>query len=157
MNNVTRRITQNRFIEFLARYILALTFIYASYHKIVSPGEFAKLIYGYGLFPGQIINLTAIILPYIELIAGVALITGYYDRGANLILIGMLILFMTFISINLIRGHEFDCGCFVSDDFFSHQSAWQTLLRDIILLAIGWYCYQFKVRKILVFNQKDKP
>ena len=138
---------QSRWIEVAARWILGLTFVYASYHKITAPAEFAKMIYGYGLFPGMIINLTAIILPFVELFAGMALLVGFYDRGANVILIALLGLFIIFISINLIRGHEFDCGCFAENTFFAAESPWTTLVRDIFLLAMGAYIHQFRDKK----------
>ncbi len=133
--------------ELVARWILGLTFVYASYHKIAGPAEFAKSIYGYGLFPAEIINLTAIILPFVELFAGLALLIGFYDHAANIILMGLLVLFIIFISINLIRGYEFDCGCFAEDTFFAAENPWETLIRDIFLLGMGVYIFQFRFGK----------
>ena len=112
LSNVIRSILQNSWIELAARWILGLTFIYASYHKILAPADIAKIVYGYDLFPNGAINLIAIVLPFIELIAGLALILGIYPRSAILIINGMLVAFIIVLSINLIRGHEFDCGCF---------------------------------------------
>ncbi|MGD9211631.1 MAG: MauE/DoxX family redox-associated membrane protein [Desulfobacteraceae bacterium] len=144
MNSQIKRICSNRFIAPSIRLFLGLTFIYASYHKIMAPSEFAKAVYGYGLFPSMSINLIAIIIPFVELFCGVALVTGFWTRSAALIINGLLLLFILFISINLIRGYEFDCGCFVPGDHYSAQDPWQTLLRDIILLSMGCYLYLHK-------------
>ncbi len=138
-----KNILQNSWIELAARWILGLTFIYASYHKILAPADFAKIIYGYDLFPYGAINLIAIVLPFIELIAGLALILGIYPRSAALIINGMLVAFIVVLSINLIRGLEFDCGCFSVKESGYFSSAKPTLVRDFIYLILGGYIFLF--------------
>ena len=76
MSNLRQSIFSNSWIELAARWILGLTFIYASAYKIVSPADFAKIVYGYGLFPAGLINLIAIIIPFLELVGGLALLLG---------------------------------------------------------------------------------
>jgi uncharacterized membrane protein YphA (DoxX/SURF4 family) len=112
LNNPWQSLISNSWIELAARWILGLTFLYASSYKILSTAEFAKIVYGYDLFPAALINLIAIIVPFMELIAGLALIFGIYPRSAAIIINGLLLAFIVALSINLIRGHEFHCGCF---------------------------------------------
>ena len=112
LNKRLGHILQNSWLELALRWILGATFLYASYGKIVSPADFAKIIYGYGLFPPLLINMIAIIVPFLELVIGLALILGIYPRSAALVVNGLLIAFIIILSINLIRGHEFNCGCF---------------------------------------------
>jgi uncharacterized membrane protein YphA (DoxX/SURF4 family) len=126
-----------------ARWFLGLTFIYASYHKIVLPAHFAKIIYGYDLLPGASINLIAIILPFLELFAGLALVLGVYPRSAAAIINGMLLAFIVGITINLMRGHEFDCGCFAFGEQGSTSSATQLLARDTLLVMLGFYVLRY--------------
>jgi uncharacterized membrane protein YphA (DoxX/SURF4 family) len=134
-----------------ARWILGLTFIYASYHKILAPADFAKIVYGYDLFPNGIINLIAIVLPFIELVAGLALILGIYPRSAVLIINGLLVMFIIVLAINLIRGHEFDCGCFLIAEAGSFPSSGSTLIRDIIYLILGLQVFLFSgIRKACI-------
>ena len=109
LSNFRHSIKTNSWIELAARWILGLTFIYASFHKIISPADFAKIVYGYALFPEALINLIAIMIPFLELIAGLALIIGFYPRSAAIIINGLLVAFIVVLSINLVRGHEFDC------------------------------------------------
>jgi uncharacterized membrane protein YphA (DoxX/SURF4 family) len=127
-----------------ARWFLGATFIYASYSKILAPAVFAKIIYGYDLFPGLLINLIAILLPFVELIAGLALIVGFYPRSAALIINVMLLAFILSLSINIIRGHEFDCGCFAINA--SNQSTFSgpLLIRDFFYLAMGIYVFFYR-------------
>ena len=128
---------ENRWTELVARWILGLVFIYGCYHKIFAPAHFAKIIYGYYLFPQGAINLIAIILPFLEFFAGLALILGIYPRSAALILNGLLLAFIAAISINLIRGVEFDCGCFSFGGGGHTSSAAQLLVRDLLYFLLG--------------------
>lgn len=137
MSNLRQTIVNNSWIELAARWILGLTFIYASFHKILSPADFAKIVYGYDLFPHGLINLIAIIIPFLELVAGLALIAGFYPRSAAVIINVMLLAFMAALTINIIRGHEFDCGCFSADQSGYDSSYTVTLLRDIIYFICG--------------------
>jgi hypothetical protein len=139
-----KNVFENNWIELAARWILGLTFIYASYHKILAPADFAKIVYGYDLFPHAVINLIAIILPFIELVAGFALILGIYPRSAVLIINGMLVAFIIVLSINLIRGHEFDCGCSSVKKAGFLSSTEPMLARDIIYLILGMQVFFFR-------------
>jgi len=137
LNNLRLTIISNSWIELAARWILGLTFIYASFHKIVSPADFAKIVYGYDLFPAVFINLIAIIIPYLELITGLALVIGVYPRSAAIIINGLLVVYIVVLTINLIRGHEFDCGCFAPGQVGYTSSSEVTLVRDIIYFVLG--------------------
>jgi uncharacterized membrane protein YphA (DoxX/SURF4 family) len=137
LNNRRQYIKNNSWIELAARWILGFTFIYASFYKIISPADFAKIVYGYGLFPEMFINLIAIVIPFLELVAGIALIIGLYPRSAAIIINGLLVAFITVLSINLIRGHEFDCGCFSVAQSGYTSSPKVTLVRDIIYFILG--------------------
>lgn len=148
MNKLLKTVLANSWLELAARWILGITFIYASYHKILAPADFAKIIYGYELFPYDAINLIAIILPFIELISGLTLILGIYPRSAVLIINGMLLAFIIVLSVNLIRGHEFECGCFSVKKAGYLSSAEPMLIRDIIYLILGVQVFLFSgVRK----------
>lgn len=141
MNKPLKSIISNTWIELAARWILGLIFIYASFHKIVSPAEFAKALYGYDLFPAALINLIAIITPFLELVTGLALILGFYPRSAALIVNALLLVFIAVLSINLIRGHEFDCGCFSAAKANSQTSTGLSIFKDFLFLAMGLQVY----------------
>ena len=137
MSNPRQSIINNSWIELAARWILGLTFIYASLHKILAPADFAKIIYGYGLFPEIFINLIAVIIPFLELVTGFALIIGLYPRSAAITINGLLLAFIVALTINLIRGHEFDCGCFSAGQSGYSSSPKVTIARDIIYFMLG--------------------
>ncbi len=148
LNKNLKHLLNSDWTELLLRWAFGMIFIYASYHKIADPAAFAKVIYGYGLFPGISINLIAIIIPFLELITGLALISGTYVRSATLILEGMLLAFIFVISVNLIRGHEFDCGCFSLGEAGQTSSALQLLIRDILSFIFGLKLLFYKGQRI---------
>ena len=149
MNKTLPNIISNSWIELAARWFLGATFIYASYSKILAPAVFAKIIYGYALFPAMLINLLAIILPFVELIAGLALIVGFYPRSAALIVNAMLLAFIISLSINIIRGHEFDCGCFAIGADSQSTFSGPLLIRDFIYFALGVHVFLYGNRRRL--------
>lgn len=153
MNNWRQSIKSNGWIELAARWILGLTFIYASFHKIVFPADFAKIVYGYDLFPEISINLIAIVIPFLELVIGLALIIGIYPRSAAIIISGLLLAFIAASAINLIRGHEFNCGCFSAGQSGYASSPSLTIARNIFYLALGVQIFLFKGNRRSCFGR----
>ena len=127
-------------VHWIIRFVLGLTFIWASWHKMMNPGEFAKIIYGYGVFPEISINAIAIVLPYIEFISGICLISGILPKSALFIINALLTAFILLIGFNLARGHTFNCGCFSISEA-GNASAWSLLIRDLLLLLAGIYLW----------------
>ncbi|MFQ5485112.1 MAG: MauE/DoxX family redox-associated membrane protein [Desulfobacterales bacterium] len=154
MSNLIKSIGNNSWIELTARWFLGITFIYASFHKIVSPADFAKIVFGYNLFPEISINLIAIIIPFLELISGLALIIGVYPRSAAIIINVLLLAFITVLTINMIRGHVFDCGCFSAEKNGSFISPELTIVRDIIYFALGLQIILFSGSRRFSFQKR---
>lgn len=96
----------------LCRILLGLAFIAAALPKISDPPGFAKAIWAYELFPAWSLNPLALLLPWLELVCGLALCLGFWPRAAALWVSGLLVAFMVALSINLARRHPVDCGCF---------------------------------------------
>ena len=45
-------LTNDRRLEMLARWVLGVTFVYASFHKIIAPAVFAKIIWLLAVYSG---------------------------------------------------------------------------------------------------------
>ena len=129
-------------IEWALRLCLGCTFIFASWHKIIAPDQFATILYGYDVFPHQMINVLAIVMPFVELVCGISLITGLLKRSGLLLINAMLVCFIFLIALNLIRGHEFDCGCFSLGETKGTWSSVWLLVRDVVMLGAGIYLYR---------------
>lgn len=126
---------------------LGLLFIIASIPKIVDPPSFAHMIYNYRIVPWALINPMALVMPWLELLCGLALVLGIWKGPARTIIACMLLVFILAISINLIRGNPIDCGCFnvadagkTTEERFADMR-WD-ILRDLgmlLLVAQGWW------------------
>ncbi len=91
---------------------LGLFFVVAALPKIVDPPSFAHMIYNYKIVPAAVLNFIALVMPWIELLAGLALVLGIWRGTARTIVGALLVTFIIAISINLARGNAIDCGCF---------------------------------------------
>jgi uncharacterized membrane protein YphA (DoxX/SURF4 family) len=139
--------------ELIARTVLAAVFLYACVHKILHPADFAKIIYGYKILPGWAVNLAAITMPWFELAAGLSLLLGVYPRAGALLASGMLLIFILAISFNLIRGHEFDCGCFTVSKAGRVSDARELLVRDALYLLAGFQVLLFSGQRKLCLKR----
>ena len=125
-------------IILICRIVLGGIFIYASLDKIAHPAEFAKAIGNYHVLPFGLENLLALTLPWLELLAGVALITGVMVDGAAIMVIIMNIVFIFAISQALARGISIECGCFSVTTEGGDNIGLQTIIRDIGYLIMGF-------------------
>ena len=107
-----RTILNNKYFLLAIRTLLGFVFIYAAISKASDPEGFARAITNYKLLPIFLINILAIILPWIELCAGILLIFGVLVKENSMILGGLLVVFVVAILISLARGLNIDCGCF---------------------------------------------
>lgn len=126
------KVVSNKYVVFAARVILGVVFIYASLDKIQHPGEFAQAIYNYRMVPNVVINVMAIVLPWLELICGILIIVGVFVRGSALLIGAMLAVFIIALSSALMRGLDISCGCFTLEG--GRSIAANTLVEDILLI-----------------------
>ena len=104
-------------------------FIYAGIPKIADPAGFSLAVYNYHILPPWLVNLTAIILPWVEVIAGTCLVLGLWIPGGALIISGLLFVFFIALGFNLSRGLDIACGCFSTSPGME-RITWWYLLRD---------------------------
>lgn len=110
-------------LRFIATALGIVLFVYGV-QKLGEPSDFLKSIHAYGILPTQppwILNLTAIGLPWLEIICGVALVLGPLRRGAAFLSSAVLAIFTAAILVRSfqVMGAEgtafldlaFDCGC----------------------------------------------
>ncbi|MBK8594424.1 MAG: DoxX family membrane protein [Holophagales bacterium] len=116
---------------------LGLFFVVAALPKIADPPSFAHMIYNYRLLPGQLVNVSALVMPWAELLMGLALICGIWRRAAATLVGALLVVFIIAISVNLLRGNAIDCGCF--DVAAAGRSVAERLhdMRMIIVRDVG--------------------
>lgn len=125
------------------RLYIGAVFLVACWHKILHPESFAMDVATYQILPLGLVNLMAIVLPWIELACGLLIIIGWRTRAAALLIAGMMAVFLTAIIVALARGLEMSCGCFASQSMAEDPISWRTVLRDLGWLAIPLYVLVF--------------
>ena len=131
--NTFNAIIENKWLNLSLRYVLGFIFTYAAIEKIAQPEEFARVIMNYRLLPLPSVNIVAIILPWIELLAGLGLIAGISIRSNAMLILFMLGIFSIAIVLALFRGLDISCGCFGTAS--AAKVGWMRLFEDIAMLA----------------------
>ena len=111
-------------LPLIARLVVGVTFLSMGASKIDDPVVFLKLLREYGTLPEQppwMLNGTAVVLPWLEVLCGALLVLGIATRGTALVLFGMLAVFTTAIALRALEVQSaediafcavaFDCGC----------------------------------------------
>ena len=124
---------ESRSVELVCRLVLGGVFVYASADKILHPVEFSKVVYNYQILPFVVSNFVAMVLPWLELFVGLALIVGVLRFESSLILSVLLLVFIIALSINLFRGVDIDCGCLTLSGE-GRSIGWVSVIEDVLLL-----------------------
>ncbi len=128
----------SKVIMLAARLILGGVFVFASVDKILHPAAFADAVYNYQILPDSLINVAAIILPWLELVLGSLLIIGVWMPGTVIISNLLLLTFIGVLVYNTSRGLDIHCGCFSTEPSEDPLSIW-TIARDAFFLVPAAY------------------
>ncbi len=113
---------------------MAAVFLYAAYTKLREPWlVFAMAIDAYQLLPQWAVLTLGRTIPWLELLLGLLLASGFVLRfaaPASAILLGV---FFGIMAHAYAQGLKIDCGCFGLGEPISAQ----TLLRDGLILAVS--------------------
>jgi len=144
-----KRVVSSEYLALALRIYVGYFFIYASVSKIPYPAQFAEATANYRLIPYGLLNLGAVILPWVEFVAGLFLIIGFMSR-ASAILIGlMLIMFDIMVLINMYWGAPITCGCY---DTVGEPIGWRKISENALMLAFVVQVYFYD--RLFVFRRR---
>lgn len=120
-----RKLDQGKMpVTMMIRVVLGAYFVYSGLEKVGVPTDFLKNIRLYEMLPEDppfFLNAVAVVLPWLEIVCGTALVFGIGIRGAAANLMLMLLVFTPAILFRalVIRAESgtpffeiaFDCGC----------------------------------------------
>ncbi|MHC4569363.1 MAG: MauE/DoxX family redox-associated membrane protein [Planctomycetota bacterium] len=140
--NKIPRITRKRFVPGFALVVrlgLGSIFLYSSLPKMRQPYDFLSNVYNFELVGPKLGVLTAMALPWVELLVGICLIGGIFVSGALLVSIGMGAMFSFVIGSALYRGLNISCGCFSASSV--EQIGYTTLIRACVIMLLSMAAY----------------
>jgi len=119
-------------------------FIWSGVAKLKDPITFADNVRNFQVIGDPFAPAVALFLPWVEVFAGIALMSGRFAKGGAFILMGLMVVFTLLIGISWIRGLDITCGCFGDDDIVNYPVK---MTQNIILLVIGfalWWRFEIK-------------
>jgi uncharacterized membrane protein YphA (DoxX/SURF4 family) len=125
---------RNRAVLMVFRLALGGLFVYAGAVKALAPLDFAQSIRNYQLVGPSLSFLAALVLPWLEILAGAFLVAGVWKRGAALVVSALLVFFIILTVVTMARGLDIDCGCFGAID---RKAGLGVILEDLAMLYLG--------------------
>ncbi|HHL57775.1 MAG TPA: DoxX family membrane protein, partial [Bacteroidetes bacterium] len=112
----------------VVKIILGIILIFSGIAKIADPSKAVNLMLEFKVIPELVILIVVSILPILEILIGVLLISGMYPKFAS---ISALVLFSGFFFISIygtLIGLSSDCGCFGS--VIKSRIGWGMVVRN---------------------------
>jgi putative oxidoreductase len=115
MRSILSPLTRPRAVR-IARLLIGLIFAAAALAKLGDLSSFAEQVHNFRLLPVAAENLAAMTLPWIELLAALALIFDVRARAGAWVVFILLGVFTVAVATAMARGLDFECGCFGTTD-----------------------------------------
>lgn len=120
----------------LCQIALGFLFAWSGLAKLGDIHSFAEQVHNFRIVPVAFEHLVAMTLPWIELVASLALIIGIRARSAAVLLTLLLAAFTLGVAQAMIRGLDFECGCFGTAD--GTTVGFKKLSQNTAMLVVGW-------------------
>lgn len=124
-------------VQLVIRLTLGLIFAVSAVAKLRNLSSFAIGVAEYKMLPTLVAKLLGYVLPFIEIVLSILLLTGFAPIVAASLALFLIVVFAVALGINAARGRAILCHCFGTNS--SSRIGWHSLVRDIILLpAVCW-------------------
>ena len=120
-------------VQWILRLIVGGVFVAYGGSKLFDSAAFATSIGHYDLVPWYAVNAIALLLPPMELVAGVVVFVGPWRREAGVLIAGMLGVLVVAVSSAIVRGLSIECGCNITG---GATVSWQLVAMDCVLLLL---------------------
>ena len=141
------------------RWLLGLLMLWAAVSKLANPTEFLAALYSYKLpLPQTFLQIVAVILPWVELLCGLALIANLWAETVLVLATGLFVIFIFATGQAWARGLDISCGCFKLGlssgpqattavlGFF--ESATFAFFRAIVLAVLSGYLLRKRIEQL---------
>jgi len=121
-----------------AQLVAGLIFLASALAKISDLSAFAQSVHNFRLEPVIPIiatNILAMTIPWVELVAGLALVSGVRPRAGAVVYTVLLSVFTIGVIAAMARGLSFDCGCFGKAS--AGPVGAKKLAENLAMIAVG--------------------
>ena len=139
------RILSSLWLYRAVRFGLAFLFLYGGAVKLMDPKTFARTISAYQLVPEPLLPVVAVGLPFLETLAGLALL--FDIRGGLGMISGLLGLFVAVLGYGILMDLDVDCGCFGAADLARRDALRHAFTRDLVLVG-GFVPFLYVSRRL---------
>ena len=122
-----------------ARLLLGGLLVYTGYIKLLDLPKFAEDVSNFKMMPLPLNRVTAIVLPWNELVVGCLLILGIWSRAAALASLFFFTVFAIAVTSAIARNLNIECGCLGHAD--ASKVGLATLAKDAVGLALAGFVY----------------
>ena len=133
MTDKIRNILENKYTLLAVRLVLGSILLVAASGKLPDQARFVEVVDSYGLLPPVIAGIYGWSLPWIEIILGVGLVTGFFVRvfaGVNILMI------ISFMIANGTAVYEkIFCPCFGGETGLIKTS--DALIMDVVMILMA--------------------
>ena len=130
---------KTRVVVLLLRLGLAYLFLRSGIPKVAYPLIFADAVQAYELLSPRLVPSVIVVVPWMEIVAALALLFGVLTEGAA-ILTGLLSMsFAILVTSAVWKGLDISCGCFTTD---ISVVQWRHVVFDLVLLAMSFLVHQ---------------
>ncbi len=144
-----KEILKNPYLSLAVRLVIGGIFIFWSIGKINDPSKFVEEIMNYRMLPEFIVNIFALVLPWVELISGFLLVLGVRVKAGSAVISGLLIMFIIAIITAMARNLNIGCGCFTES---AQKVGWPKLGEDLLMLTGALYIFFFPAKRFTIEN-----
>lgn len=109
-------------------------FVASALPKLRHPRGFVLAVMEYRILPARLSRIVGRLIPPMELVAGLLLLTGTSVQIAALVLATLAVSFIAAVGTNLRRGRALDCNCF--GEKAKRRIGWRVLVEEVALLAV---------------------
>jgi len=122
-------------LRVVAAVALAALFIYAAIPKILDPAGFVSDIRNFRMAPWWALNAFALLLPWWELLAGIAILIPSWRRAGAVMMFLMSCVFFVAVAQAVKRGLDIGCGCFGHGDTATKVGLQHLMLNLAMIIA----------------------
>jgi len=134
-----------KYFSSIVRLAFGAIFIWSGIAKLKDPLSFADAVRNFELVDDPIAPAAALLIPWIEVVAGVFAMSGKLWKGSVFTLLSSLFVFTIALSIAWFRGLDISCGCFGGSGAVNYPLM---ISRNVGLAAMGFLVLQFsKIQK----------